>query len=194
MPIFNPTEPHNGITVDADFLRDQFNSLKGQIDAIPAGPPGPQGPQGPPGGTNPEADPVFTASEAAQLVPGDKAKLDNAVQPGSNVSALVNDAKYLVNPMSTNAPGDMVYTMWSDSSPGAVMNARLPIGAAGQILSAVPGWQNGTGVFPGWIDPASITAYSPANPGYWASPPASLAEAIDRLAALASNNGANPIP
>ena len=32
MPVFNPTEPHNGIPVDADFLRDQFNSLKGLID------------------------------------------------------------------------------------------------------------------------------------------------------------------
>ena len=74
------------------------------------------------------------------------------------------------------------------------MNARLPIGTPGQLLAVVPGWQNGTGLFPGWIDPASITAYSPANPSYWASPPASLAAAIDRLAALASNNGANPIP
>ena len=198
--MFDPTEPKNGEVVDADLLRNQLNSLKALIDAVPAGPPGPQGPQGeqgpqgPPGGTNPETDPVFSASEAAQLVPGDKAKLDNALQPGGNVSALTNDAKYLVNPMSTNAPGDMIYTIWSDSSPGAVMNARLPIGTPGQILSAVPGWQNGTGVFPGWIDPASITAYSPANPSYWASPPASLAAATDRLAALASNNGANPIP
>ena len=177
---FNPNEPQNGEVVDADLLRNQLNALKALIDAVPTPPP--------------ESDPVFTASEAAQLVPGDKAKLDNAVQPGSNVSALANDAKYLVNPMSTNAPGDMIYTMWSDSSPGAVMNARLPIGTPGQLLAVVPGWQNGTGLFPGWIDPASITAYSPANPGYWASPPASLAEAIDRLAALASNNGANPIP
>ena len=32
MPVFNPNEPHNGIPVDADFLRDQFNSLKGLID------------------------------------------------------------------------------------------------------------------------------------------------------------------
>ena len=32
MPVFNPTEPHNGIPVDADFLRDQFNSLKDLID------------------------------------------------------------------------------------------------------------------------------------------------------------------
>ena len=127
--------------------------------------------------------------EAAQLVPGDKNKLDNAVQPGSNVSALTNDAKYLVNPMSTNAPGDMVYTMWSDSSPGAVMNARLPIGTPGQILAAVPGWQNGTGVFPGWIDPASITAYSPANPIYWANPPASLADAARPARRLARSGG-----
>jgi hypothetical protein len=215
MPVFNPNEPQNGETVDADLLRNQFNALKDLIDVAPvgpAGPPGPQGvqgtqgdpgpqglqgdqgPQGEPGGTNPETDPVFAASEAAQLVPGDKAKLDSAVQPGSNVSVLVNDAKYLVNPMSAVQPGDMVYTMWSDQSPGAVMNARLPIGTPGQLLAVVPGWQNGTGLFPGWIDPASITAYSPANPNYWASPPASLAEAIDRLAALASNNGANPIP
>ena len=204
MPVFNPNEPQNGETVDADVLRNQLNALNNKIDAVPAGPLGPQGvpgadgpagPQGPAGGTNPETDPVFLASEAAQLVPGDKAKIDNALQPGSNVSALVNDAKYLVNPMSTNAPGDMIYTMWSDSSPGAVMNARLPIGTPGQILSAVPGWQNGTGVFPGWIDAATITAYSPANPGHWnGTPPATLAEMGDRLAALLSNNGANPVP
>ena len=198
MPTFDPNVPQPGDKLDADVVRNQLNALNEKIDAVPAGPPGPQGPQGPqgpPGGTNPETDPVFQASEAAQLVPGDKAKIDNALQPGSNVSALVNDAKYLVNPMSTVQPGDMVYTMWSDSSPGAVMNARLPIGTAGQILSAVPGWQNGTGVFPGWIDPASITAYSPANPSHWnGTPPATLAEMGDRLAALLSNNGANPIP
>ena len=192
---FNPNEPQDGADMRADVLRNQFTGLKEIIDAVPAGPPGPQGPQGPPGGTNPETDPVFSASEAAQLVPGDKAKLDNALQPGSNVSALVNDAKYLVNPMSPTAPGDMVYTMWSDSSPGAVMNARLPIGTPGQILASVPGWQNGTGVFPGWVDLASQNVgYTPANPGHWASPPASVAEALNRLAAAVSNNGANPIP
>jgi len=178
--MFDTNEPQASETMDADVIRDQLNALKALIDAVPV--------------PAAETDPVFQASEAAQLVPGDKSKLDNSLQPGSNVSQLANDAKYLVNPMSTDTPGDMVYTMWSDSSPGAVMNARLPIGTPGQILASVPGWQNGTGVFPGWIDPASITAYSPANPSYWASPPASLAAAIDRLAALASNNGANPIP
>ena len=75
------------------------------------------------------------------------------------------------------------------------MNARLPIGTAGQVLAATPGWQNGSGVFPAWEDLAGQNVgYTPANPGHWASAPASIAEAIDRLAALASNNGANPIP
>ena len=38
-------------------------------------------------------------------------------------------------------------------------------------------------------------AYAPANPGHWAgSPPATIVEAINRLAAAVSNNGANPIP
>ena len=37
--------------------------------------------------------------------------------------------------------------------------------------------------------------YSPANPAHWnATPPATIAEALDRLAAAVSNNGANPIP
>jgi len=38
-------------------------------------------------------------------------------------------------------------------------------------------------------------AYAPANSGHWAgTPPATLAEMGDRLAAMLSNNGANPIP
>ncbi|MEI6085298.1 MAG: hypothetical protein WCS70_13490 [Verrucomicrobiota bacterium] len=40
-----------------------------------------------------------------------------------------------------------------------------------------------------------VGGYSPANPGYWAgSPPPTVAEAMDRLAAVVSNAGANPIP
>ena len=186
---------------------------------------GPQGPQGEPGGTNPELDPVFAASEAAQLVPGDKAKLNSAVQPGSNVSALTNDAGYLtdisgqtagavtslaghclselgndagylINPMSNTVVGEMIYNIWSDTAPGATMRARLAIGTPGQVLTATPDWQNGTGVFPAWRDLAGQNVgYTPANPGHWnGTPPATLAEMGDRLAALLSNNGANPIP
>ena len=52
MPTFDPLNPQNGQNADADFLRSQFNSLKGLIDAVPAGQngadgaPGPQGPAG----------------------------------------------------------------------------------------------------------------------------------------------------
>jgi len=188
-----------------------------------------------------EIDPIFAASEAALLVPGDKNKLDTALQPngdgsnltgvltslaghyvselannagylndissltagaagvvtslnGHNVSELANDAGYLINPMSPTAPGDMVYTMWSDSSPGAVMNARLPIGTPGQILSAVTGWQNGTGVFPGWIDAATITAFEPTDPTKWDSSPANLNDAVNRMAAAIATLLGTPIP
>jgi hypothetical protein len=101
MPTFNPNVPQPGQKLDADVVRNQLNALNDKIDAVPAGPQGPQGPvgaqgeqgvqgaqgdtgpqgpQGDPGGTNPETDPVFAASEAAQFVAGDKAKLDSAVQ------------------------------------------------------------------------------------------------------------------
>jgi len=42
---------------------------------------------------------------------------------------------------------------------------------------------------------ATAVAYTPATPGQWAgTPPASLAEALNRLAAVVSNAGVNPIP
>ena len=49
--MFDPTKPVNGTTVDADFLRTQFNDLDTRVTA---GIPGPTGPQGNPGtnGTN----------------------------------------------------------------------------------------------------------------------------------------------
>ena len=43
---YDPNNPVNGVLVDANFLRGQFNALK---DLIDAGVPGPQGPQGDPG-------------------------------------------------------------------------------------------------------------------------------------------------
>ena len=178
---FNPNVPQTGDDVDADVLREQFNSLNDKIDTVPAGPPGPQGPQGvpgndgapgpqgpqgEPGGTTPETDPVFLSSEAAQLVPGDKSKLDNAIQPGTNVSQLANDAGYMANPMSGTVVGDMIYNIWSDTSPGATMKARLAIGTPGQILTATPGWQNGTGVFPAWADNTALQPVTTADGTY----------------------------
>ena len=50
---FDPTQPVNGILVNADFLRGQFNALNDRIDAVPAGPAGPPGIQGSPGNDGP---------------------------------------------------------------------------------------------------------------------------------------------
>lgn len=36
MPAFDPNNPVNGVLIDANFLRGQFNSLKELIDALPA--------------------------------------------------------------------------------------------------------------------------------------------------------------
>ena len=215
---FDPTlpAPHSNLT--SAVFRNQFTGLKDLIDVIPVGPPGPQGipgepgaqgetgvqgdtgpqglqgdqgPQGEPGGTNPELDPVFAASEAAQLVPGDKAKLDSAIQPGTNVSQLANDAGYMANPMGPGI-GDIIYNGWDGVNPGGVKPRTLPGGTEGQVLTV--GRIDGM-IAPTWVDLASQNVgYTPVNPGHWASPPASIAEAIDRLATLASNNGATPIP
>ena len=208
MPIFNPNEPQNGETVDADLLRNQLNALNDAINIIPVGPQGPQGvsgndgapgpqgvqgdtgPQGlkgEPGGTNPELDPVFAASEAAQLVPGDKAKLDAAVQPGSNVSQLANDAGYMGNPMGPGI-GDIIYNGWDGVNPGGVKPRTLPGGTEGQVLTV--GRIDGM-IAPTWAD-AFVDNSSGAN---WASSaPTNVNDAINRMAAAVASLLGTPIP
>lgn len=90
---FDPTIPAPGSEIRSAELRNQFNSLKALIDVVT--PPGPGA----------EADPVFAASEAAQLIPGDKAKLDSALQPGSPISQLANDAGY--SSFNPNSAGEL---------------------------------------------------------------------------------------
>ena len=61
-------------------------------------------------------------------------------------------------------------------------------------FQTVASWATGT-LKDGAGNAFSTGAYSPANPGYWAgTPPSTLAEMGDRLAAMLSNSGANPIP
>jgi len=74
MPAFNPNEPQNSEIVDADLLRDQFNAVHDEAIA-------------------PETDPVFAASEAAKLLPGDKAKLDTALQDPTAFATAAQGAK-----------------------------------------------------------------------------------------------------
>ena len=198
------------------------------------GVPGDTGPQGPAGPATTESDPIFAASAAAQFVPGDKAKLDAALQSvvltGHNVSELANDAGYLSSVVET----EPVFNAWLNAGTAELkslnMTGVLPQGifwynAAGfwvsagglvaqdmqgmwsvlfdhRQLSAGPEatrtiaatWADGT--LRDGAGNAFITgAYSSVNPGYWAgTPPASLAEAMDRLAAAVSGNGATPVP
>ena len=266
MPIFLPNEPQNGETVDADLLRNQFNSLKDLIDAVPAGPQGPAGvqgdagvqgvqgesgvagadgatgPQGPPGqdgNTLPESDPIFAMSAAAQFVPGDKAKLDSALQSvvltGHNVSELTNDARYLavdyggeavvgsvrindgtaaINKIQSNGIGGLSIVSSNFIEMAAQGGGYITIND-GSLRHYVDGvnfdyyatqaWVGGQGYLTGLAghnvseltnDAGYIAgALSALIPGHWAgSPPATIVEVINRLAALASNNGANPIP
>jgi len=145
--MFDPTLPKTDSELKSKEMRDQFVGLKTLIDAIPAPPA--------------ETDPVFAASEAALLEPGDKAKIDGALQPGADILQL--------NP----APGTGTFKfLVTDSGLGDTLEF----------------------VGPDSIDAGDIV-YTAANPGHWAgSPPATPGEALDRLAAAVSNNGATPIP
>ena len=177
---FDSSKPVDGTRIVAAELRSQFNGLNDKIDAVPAGPPGPagaqgeqgpagpqgdvgpQGPQGEPGGVNPELDPLFTASEAAKLVDGDKAKLDSAVQPGSNVSALSNDAGYMANPLGPT-PGGIIFNGWDGVNIGGTKPCVLPGGTEGQVLTV--GRIDGM-IAPTWVDNTALQPNPTANGTY----------------------------
>ena len=221
MPTFDPNVPQPFQLFDADPIREQLNALNDKIDAIPAGPPGPQGPQGDqgpkgdtgpqgpqgdPGGTNPETDPVFTASEAAQLVPGDKAKLDSALQPAANIC------------VSGNLCGCNGIFFGGSATCGVMLGPQQveiqidPGGATQPVLRALQrqllGCPDPVNPVPTvaacWADgvlrdangQAFITgAITPGNPGLWAgTPPATQAEHNDRIAAAVASLLGTPIP
>ena len=60
----------------------------------------------------------------------------------------------------------------------------------------LPAWSGFTGAFSSLnVDTAAGVSYTPATPGNWASPaPTTAQNAIDRIAAVVSGNGATPIP
>ncbi len=83
--MFDPTYPPLNAEIESAPLRNQFNSLKALIDAVPAGPPGPEGQtgaagqdgaQGPPGPAGPPGE--VTAVD-----------LNNAIQTTSSNSNAV---------------------------------------------------------------------------------------------------------
>ncbi|MCG3149831.1 MAG: hypothetical protein PCFJNLEI_03296 [Verrucomicrobiae bacterium] len=212
---FDPLLPVDHSELSSAEMRNQFTGLKDLIDNLP--------------GPTPETDPVFAASEAAQFVPGDKARLDAALTSPLTGAVLCDEhdivnaghvgVKNSVNSAATNTPvlntaqhalcnaagqpivGFRGYIPGVDD-PAAQLNdgagqgflnpqLRTLIGNDGLTVAAT--WADGT-LKDGAGNAFSTGAYSPGNPGHWAgSPPATMAEAIDRLAAAVSNNGVTPI-
>ena len=185
MPTFDPNIPRDFTDAVAGEMRDQFTSLKDLIDAVPA--------------PRPETDPVFAASEAAKFVDGDKAKLDAALTVDSDAFTDTVDAR--INSHNTGSyplvASDVATPMLHKDGSGAIeVSSDFDMG--GQALYGLPDPAGDNHADTQGARNAALAAaltYTPANAGQWAgAPPATLAAAIDRLAAVVSNNGANPIP
>jgi hypothetical protein len=217
MPVFNPNEPQNGEVVDADVLRNQFNALHDEATA-------------------PETDPVFAASEAAQFVAGDKAKLDSALQPGTALAlnqstpqtvtggAPVLQAGLAIGTAALLPDGDGRLSVSGDRVTLFGNGSEIMLDSSGIYISINPNNRvkiNSADVLTQESDPvfvaseaaqfaagdkakldsalqpgadASAIAFTPGNASHWQVPaPSTLAEALDRLAARVSNNGANPV-
>ena len=186
---FDPTLPANKSKIRSLELRNQFTGLKTLIDAVPAGPPGPQGPQGDPGGVGPLTSDLSLANhnlvDVLSLAFGGNTILDlGGAQlkdgtPGGNGGAAIS----LRNRQLTNQFA-MPLADWSGTQLVDAFGNAFLTNLTGRNVSELA---NDAGY--------STGAYTPADPSRWAgNPPGSLAAAIDRLAELASNHGANPIP
>ena len=112
---------------------------------------------------------------------------------GRNVSELTNDAGYLndISSRTAGAVASLASHNVSELANDAGYLNDISTRTAGAVASLT-----GHNVSELTNDAGYLTgAYGPANPGYWAgSPPATLAEMGDRLAAMLSNSGATPVP
>ena len=142
---FDPTLPFAHSEITSAELRNQFTGLKDLIDAVPA--PGP------------EADPVFAASEAALLVPEDKAKLDAAVQTSSSANlqdlTLAGDlnVNHISISYSTNQTGAFI--------DGALIITDLRIGNDAHTGSSFNSIAQGNAVAPATLaDAATLAAFN----------------------------------
>ena len=219
---FDPNYPPHGAEVESAPLRDQFNAVHEEAIA-------------------PETDPVFAASEAGNLVAGDKAKLDAALQPGTGLKlnqatpqavtggAPVFQAGLAIGtgtPVTLLPDGDgRLYvsgdrlTLFGNGSEMTLDQAGIAIGinpnnrvtinsvavltqetdpvfGASEAAQLAPGDKAKLDEAHGWGNhaQAGYRDYTPGNAGHWQAPaPATLAEALDRLAAAVSQNGAQPV-
>ena len=175
MPIFQPNEPQNGEHVDADVLRDQFNSLNDKIDAAPVGPPGPPGPQGPQG------DPGGLAPVTADL------SLNNH-----------NLVDVLSLAFGGNTVLDLGGAQLKDGTPGGNSGAAISLRnrqLTNQYALPLADWsgaQLADAFGNAFLTPSSAPVVRALDWG--SNPPVTLGEWMLRMAAAQSNNGANPIP
>ena len=105
---------------------------------------------------------------------------------GTTVVASWGGGSLFANFLSTNLVSDGINVLALSA-----VNRTL-VGADGATVAAT--WADGT-LKDGTGQAFSTGSYAAANPGYWGgTPPATQAEFNERIAALLSNNGANPIP
>jgi len=180
---FDPTLPLANSPLNSAVIRNQFNGLKDLIDALPAPPA--------------ETDPVFTASEAALFAPGDKAKLDVLPAGAPTIAEVLQAGNVVGGALDLLDVHLITCAQLGSGTPGIPVSMVTGVDAYGQQIKSL-------------ADPTSVddadtlgarnaalaaaVAYTPVDPSRWVNPPpATLAQAIDLLAEILSNHGANPV-
>ena len=135
---FDPTQPVNGILVDANFLRAQFNGLNDNISTIPVGPQGPQGNDGPAGSPGADGSDGAPGPQGIQGPPFASAVVDsvNTLNPGDAATVGVSFDGTSVHftygiPRGADGANGADGTNGADGAPGEVTNAALAAAIAG---------------------------------------------------------------
>ena len=223
MPTFDPNLPQNGQATDADVLRAQFNALNDKIEAVPAGSSGPQGPAGADGAPGPQGDPGPQGTPGPAGTPGPQGPqgpqgpagtppagtflLDQST-PQTVTGGLPRFASGLLTNGIYQDPGagdppQLVFALGYDNTE-ITCTRHLLLGTGheprltrenGSLFLRFSGADQQTEGDPNFVNPITAQVkYTPGTAGHWANPkPATLAEALDRLAARVSNNGAQPV-
>ncbi|MCG3148071.1 MAG: hypothetical protein PCFJNLEI_01513 [Verrucomicrobiae bacterium] len=215
---FNPLLPAPNSVITSSELRNQFTGLKDLIDAVAA----PTQLRDAENIVSLDAI-ARTLTGPASLTATGFGGVVYYDAGNQNYDGTLFNGDYTVTgthngqPYWTNATGLVIYYlagMWLAGKDFSTFTFRgfgatpvsatwdYPLGATG--IAGRCAWADPPVVVATWAtgvlqdaggQPFVTAAFSPANPGHWAgAPPATVAEAIDRLAAAVSNGGMSPIP